>query len=116
VPVVLRGPDSLRASPADFEALRLTLPNGGSVPLASVAKIQRIDGPVKVDRENAQRYVVVQSNVRDRDLVGFVEDAKAAVARDVKLPQGYQLAWGGQFENQQRAAARLMVVVPIACC
>lgn len=114
IPVILRGPEGLRASPADFEALRLSLPGGGSVPLASVAKIARIDGPVKVDRENAQRYVVVQSNVRDRDLVGFVEDAKAAVARDVKLPEGYRLAWGGQFENQQRAAARLMVVVPIA--
>ncbi len=113
-PVVLRGPDSLRASPADFEALRLALPGGGSSPLAAVAKIERIDGPVKVDRENAQRYVVVQSNVRDRDLVGFVDDAKAAVARDVKLPEGYRLAWGGQFENQQRAAARLMVVVPVA--
>ncbi len=80
MPVVLRGPQSLLDSPADFEALRLSVPGGGSVPLASVAKIQRIDGPVKVDRENAQRYVVVQSNVRDRDLVGFVEDAKAAVA------------------------------------
>ena len=113
-PVVLRGPDSLRASPADFEALRLALPGGASAPLAAVAKIERIDGPVKVDRENAQRYVVVQSNVRDRDLVGFVDDAKAAVARDVKLPEGYRLAWGGQFENQQRAAARLMVVVPVA--
>ena len=113
-PLVLRGPDSLRVSPADFEALRLALPSGGSVPLASVARIERIDGPVKVDRENAQRYVVVQSNVRDRDLVGFVDDAKAAVARDVKLPEGYRLAWGGQFENQQRAAARLMVVVPVA--
>jgi cobalt-zinc-cadmium resistance protein CzcA len=84
------------------------------VPLTSVAHIERIDGPVKVDRENAQRYVVIQSNVRDRDLVGFVEDARTAVARDVKLPEGYRLAWGGQFENQQRAAARLMVVVPIA--
>ena len=113
-PVVLRGPESLRSSPADFEALRLSLPGGGSVPLASVARIERVEGPVKVDRENAQRYVVVQSNVRDRDLVGFVEDAKAAVARDVKLPQGYRLAWGGQFENQQRAAARLMIVVPVA--
>ena len=113
-PLVLRGPDSLRVSPADFEALRLALPGGGSVPLASVARIERIDGPVKVDRENAQRYVVVQSNVRDRDLVGFVDDAKAAVARQVKLPEGYRLAWGGQFENQQRAAARLMVVVPVA--
>lgn len=114
LPVMLRGPDSLRASPADFAALRLTLPGGGNIALAAVAKIERIDGPVKVDRENAQRYVVVQSNVRDRDLVGFVEDAKAAVARDVKLPQGYLLAWGGQFENQQRAAARLMIVVPAA--
>jgi cobalt-zinc-cadmium resistance protein CzcA len=114
VPIVLRGPDSLRASPADFEALRLSLPGGGSVPLSSVARIERIDGPVKVDRENAQRYVVVQSNVRDRDLVGFVDDARASVARDVKLPDGYRLAWGGQFENQQRAAARLMVVVPVA--
>ncbi len=114
VPVILRGPETLRASPADFAALRIAVPGGGSVPLASVARIERVDGPVKVDRENAQRYVVIQSNVRDRDLVGFVEDAKAAVARDVKLPQGYRLAWGGQFENQQRAAARLMVVVPIA--
>ncbi|MGE5471011.1 MAG: efflux RND transporter permease subunit [Bacteroidota bacterium] len=113
-PVILRGPATLRASPADFAALRLSLPGGGSVPLAAVARIERIDGPVKVDRENAQRYVVVQSNVRDRDLVGFVEEAKAAVARDIKLPQGYRVAWGGQFENQQRAAARLMIVVPIA--
>jgi cobalt-zinc-cadmium resistance protein CzcA len=58
--------------------------------------------------------VVVQSNVRDRDLVGFVEEAKAAVAAKIKLPQGYRLTWGGQFENQQRAAARLAVVVPVA--
>ncbi|MFZ2267495.1 MAG: CusA/CzcA family heavy metal efflux RND transporter [Azonexus sp.] len=113
-PVILRGPATLRNSPADFAALRLSLPDGGSVPLASVAKIERIDGPVKVDRENAQRYVVVQSNVRDRDLVGFVDEAKAAVASQVKLPQGYRIAWGGQFENQQRAAARLMIVVPVA--
>ena len=114
VPLILRGPAALRATPADFEALRLSLADGNSVPLTSVARIERVDGPVKVDRENAQRFVVVQSNVRDRDLVGFVADAKAAVERDVPLPEGYRLAWGGQFENQQRAAARLMVVVPIA--
>jgi len=113
-PLVLRGPEVLRASAADFEGVRLSLPGGGSVPLAEVAKVLRIDGPVKVDRENARRYVVVQSNVTGRDLVGFVDDAKAAVAREVKLPDGYQLTWGGQFENQQRAAARLAVVVPIA--
>ena len=114
VPVVLRGPAELRASPADFAALRLSLPDGGSVPLASIATLQRIDGPVKVDRENAQRYVVVQSNVRDRDLVGFVDDARSAVAAKIQLPEGYRIAWGGQFENQQRAAARLSVVVPVA--
>jgi cobalt-zinc-cadmium resistance protein CzcA len=114
IPVVLRGPDSLQDSPADFADLRISLPDGGSIPLASVARIERIDGPVKVDRENAQRYVVVQSNVRDRDLVGFVDEAKASVASEVTLPPGYRLAWGGQFENQQRAAARLMVVVPVA--
>ena len=121
VPVLLRGPEALRNSPADFAALRIALPGeagstaaGRSVPLAQLARIERIDGPVKVDRENAQRYVVVQSNVRDRDLVGFVEEARAAVAREVTLPTGYRLAWGGQFENQQRAAARLAVVVPVA--
>jgi len=94
--------------------LRLSLADGNSVPLTSVARIERVDGPVKVDRENAQRFVVVQSNVRDRDLVGFVADAKAAVARDVPLPERYQLAWGGQFENQQRAAQRLAIVIPVA--
>ena len=79
-----------------------------------VAKLERVDGPVKVDRENGVRMVIVQSNVRDRDLVGFVEEAKSAVANKIKLPQGYRLTWGGQFENQQRAAARLAVVVPVA--
>lgn len=114
VPLVLRGPEGLRTSPADFAGLPVSLPGSGSVPLAEVARIERVDGPVKVDRENAQRYVVVQSNVRDRDLVGFVDEARAQVARDVDLPPGYRLAWGGQFENQQRAAARLMIVVPVA--
>jgi len=114
VPLVLRGPERLRNSPADFAALHLSLPDGGQVPLAQVARLEQIEGPVKVDRENAQRFVVIQSNVRDRDLVGFVEDAKAAVAAGVPLPNGYRIAWGGQFENQQRAAARLAIVVPLA--
>jgi cobalt-zinc-cadmium resistance protein CzcA len=69
---------------------------------------------VKVDREQGQRYVVVQSNVRGRDLVGFVEEAQRAIATQVKLPAGYAVSWGGQFENQQRAARRLMLVVPVA--
>ncbi|WP_028999816.1 efflux RND transporter permease subunit [Azohydromonas australica] len=114
VPLVLRGSEALRASPSDFEALRLGTPGGDAVPLASVARLQRVEGPVKIDRERAQRYAVVQANVRGRDLVGFVEEARKAVAAQVPLPAGYAIEWGGQFENQQRAAARLALVVPVA--
>ncbi len=113
-PLIMRGELDVQQSPALFAALTLPLPNRQSVPLSVVAKLERVDGPVKVDRENGQRMVVVQSNVRERDLVGFVDEAKKAVAAQIKLPEGYHLTWGGQFENQQRAAARLAVVVPIA--
>ena len=113
-PLVIRGSEALRASPTDFEALRLTSADGLSVPLQSVAKLRRVDGPVKVDREQAQRYVVVQTNVRGRDLVGFVQEAQRLVAEQVKLPPAYTVTWGGQFENQQRAARRLGLVIPVA--
>ena len=113
-PLIMRGELDVQDSPALFAALTLSLPNGQNVPLSVVAKLERVDGPVKVDRENGSRMVVVQSNVRGRDLVGFVDEAKAAVAAKIKLPEGYRLTWGGQFENQQRAAARLAVVVPVA--
>jgi len=114
-PLVIRGSEALRQSPADFEALRIATGDGStSVPLTEVARLDHVEGPVKVDREQAQRYVVVQSNVRGRDLVGFVAEARAAVAAKVKLPPGYSIVWGGQFENQQRAAQRLTLVVPVA--
>ena len=113
-PVLLRGSDAVRDIPAVFADLRLTLSSGQSVPLASVAHLKRVDGPVKIDRENSQRYAVVQSNVRGRDLVSFVEEAKLAVQKLAPPPTGYSLTWGGQFENQQRAAARLAIVVPVA--
>ena len=113
-PVLIRGTESLRESPARLAGINLVLADGKSVPLANVAKLERIDGPVKIDRENGKRLALVMSNVSGRDLVGFVDEAKAAVAAKVKLPEGYSIVWGGQFENQQRAAARLGVVVPIA--
>ncbi|MBS0337793.1 MAG: efflux RND transporter permease subunit [Proteobacteria bacterium] len=113
-PLIVRGDEALRASATRFGDLRLTAPDGHTIPLSSVVRIRRTDGPVKIDRENAQRYVVVQSNVRDRDLVGFVEEAKLAVAQKVRLPAGYRITWGGQFENQQRAAKRLGIVIPVA--
>ncbi|HPX88707.1 MAG TPA: CusA/CzcA family heavy metal efflux RND transporter [Methylophilaceae bacterium] len=113
-PIVLRGSETLRASPAEFANLMLTLPNGNNVPITTVAKLERIEGPVKVDREKGARMVVVVANVRGRDLVGFVEQAKNTVQQKIKLPEAYSMQWGGQFENQQRAAARLAVVIPVA--
>ena len=113
-PLLLRGDESLRFSPEEFANIRLTLPSGVSVPLSNIAHLVRTDGPVKIDRERGNRMVVVTVNVRDRDLVGFVEEAKKRVNAEVKLGEGYHLLWGGQFENQQRAAQRLTIVVPIA--
>jgi cobalt-zinc-cadmium resistance protein CzcA len=113
-PIVLRGAEAVRLSPAEFAALRITTAEGATVPLASVARLERAAGPVKIDREMGSRYSVVIANVSGRDLVGFVEEAKALIAQKVALPSGYRITWGGQFENQQRAAARLTVVVPVA--
>ena len=113
-PIVLRAAESVRLSPTDFAAVRITSKDGSSVPLANVAKLERAAGPVKIDREMGSRYSVVIANVSGRDLVGFVDDAKVGVASKVTLATGYRIGWGGQFENQQRAAARLTVVVPVA--
>lgn len=113
-PILLRGSQVIRESSSDFSQLMLTLPQGGTVPLSSVATIVREEGPVKIDRERGNRMVVVTANVKDRDLVSFVEEAKQKVTQEVKLPEGYWLVWGGQFENQQRAAARLSIVIPVA--
>lgn len=114
VPIQIRGAADFRMSPGDFANQRIITPNGVSVPLSSIARLERIAGPVKIDREMGSRYSVVVSNVTGRDLVGFVEDAKQAIAAKVKLPEGYRVTFGGEFENQQRAAARLGLVTPIA--
>ena len=115
-PIILRADKSVRLSPADFAAIRITGKDGVTVALASVAKLERSEGPVKIDREMGSRYSVVIANVSGRDLVGFVEEAKASVAKKIPLPTGYRISWGGQFENQQRAANRLTIVVPVALC
>ncbi len=113
-PIVLRAAESVRLSPTEFAAIRITGKDGATVPLSTVARLERSEGPVKIDREMGSRYSVVIANVSGRDLVGFVNEAKAAVARKLALPTGYRISWGGQFENQQRAANRLSVVVPVA--
>lgn len=109
-PLLLRG----AGEPADFSTLQIALPGGRRVPLSAVARIERVEGVVAVSRERGQRFSVVRSNVEGRDLVGFVEEAKKAVSEKIELPTGYTIQWGGQFENQQRAAARLSLVIPVA--
>ena len=109
-PLIIRG----NSNAANFDNLQVTLPNGANIPVTAIAKIQKVEGVVSVGRERGQRFVVVRSNVQDRDLVGFVEEARKAVAEKVKLPIGYTVEFGGQFENQQRASATLSLVVPIA--
>jgi cobalt-zinc-cadmium resistance protein CzcA len=112
--IVIRGADSVRDSPEIFSATQLAAGDGGLVRIGDVAKLIRVAGPVKIDREDASRFAIVQGYVAGRDLVGFVDEAQRAVAEQVTLPQGYRLVWGGQFENQRRAATRLTIVVPIA--
>jgi cobalt-zinc-cadmium resistance protein CzcA len=109
-PLLLRG----ASSTADFENLQLTLPDGGHVPITAVARLKKVEGVVSVERERGQRFVVISSNVQDRDLVGFVDEARQAVRDKVDLPTGYFVEFGGQFENQQRAAATLSVVIPVS--
>ncbi|GAB5499436.1 MAG: CusA/CzcA family heavy metal efflux RND transporter [Pseudohongiellaceae bacterium] len=92
----------------------IVLPDGNIIPLAELARVERVEGPVSISREAGQRFAVVRTNVEGRDLVGFVAEAQQQLAASLNLPEGYFLEWGGEFENQQRAAARLGLVIPIA--
>ena len=112
--IIIRAPAMPGDSPEQFGLTQLAAGDGGLVRVSDVAQLKRTGGPVKADRENSSRYALVQAYVSGRDLVGFVQDAQKAVAETVPLPDGYRLVWGGEFENQRRAAARLSVVVPIA--
>ena len=104
------------AAKVDVEAIKaipLQAAGGAIVPLARVAKVTVGEGYSFVRREQLQRYAVIQMDVRGRDVDGFVQDAEAAIAQHVKLPPGYWIEWGGSFENQQRALARLGIIVPL---
>lgn len=114
VPIVLRGEGAGEGSPEMFADQLYRAPGGQLVRASNVAHVSRVEGPVKLEHENGSRFALVQAFVSGRDLVGYVEEAKADIGAQVKLPPGYRLAWGGQFENQQRASARLAVVLPIS--
>ena len=102
-----------RSSADAIGEVRLETSSGARVRLADVADVEIVEGPVQVSREDARRVLTVESNVTGRDIGSFVEEAQAAVARQVDFPPGYLVTWGGQFENQQRAQARLAFIIPI---
>lgn len=92
----------------------INLPDGNIIPLSELAKIERVEGPVSISRESGQRFAIIRTNVEGRDLVGFVTEAQQQINDTIDLPEGYTVVWGGEFENQQRAAARLGLVIPVA--
>ena len=114
VPIILRYAQTDGDPLEKFGSELLNLPGGGHVSLSTLVAAERVEGPVSVKREQGRRFVVVMSNVKDRDLVGFVEEAQLKIGETINLPTGYHMEWGGEFENQQRAARRLMLVVPVA--
>jgi len=113
-PIVIRSDQSYAKNLHEFSDIRLVTDNGQQVRLYNVADIERAEGLASVERENGSRYAVVEAFVSGRDLVGFVEDAQAAVDEQLQLPAGYRLDFGGEFENQRRATARLALVIPLS--
>lgn len=113
VPLVLRGGEVVRNSPEALRNLPLLGADGRGWRLGALADIRQVDGPIRIDHELGRRLATIQVSVEGRDLAGFVQDAQQAVAK-VDLPRDIQIVWGGQFENQQRAAARLGLVIPAA--
>jgi heavy metal efflux system protein len=112
--VVVRYPGEYRNSAATIGNTLVPTRDGYNMPLNQLADIKVVQGPVQVSRENGLRRIGVEINIRDRDIGTYVAEAKEAIKNQVALPPGYFTAWGGQFENQQRAIARLMIVGPIA--
>src|SRR5205809_557162 len=112
-PIVVRLAASFRSTPEAVEQTLIRTPAGGTVTLSQVARVRTVEGPEVINHEGGQRYVVVQSNVRGRDLGGFAAEVKTAVRQRVTFPPGYYVTYGGQFENQSRAARRLAIIVPL---
>lgn len=113
-PVMIRQESDFASSITKIKSLALTSKYGVLVPITSIAKIEEVDGPVSIVREDSRRMSVVRSNVVGRDLNSFVEEAKKAITQNIKLPPSYYITYGGQFENQQRANKRLSTVIPLS--
>ena len=112
-PIRVRYAPEFRASPEAIGQIPITSPTGAPIPLAELAEIRTVTGPTMISSENGLLRGTVLLNVRGRDVGSFVEEAQAALTRQVQLPAGYYIAWSGQYENQQRARDRLLIVIPI---
>jgi heavy metal efflux system protein len=113
-PLVVRLPDKQRTDPDALAATLIPTASGQVLPLNRLATIVETEGPSTINRDWGRRRITVQCNVRGRDVASFVAEAKQKIARQVKMPEGYSLEWGGQFENMERANRKLMFVVPMA--
>jgi cobalt-zinc-cadmium resistance protein CzcA len=113
-PLVVRLPDRQRTDPDALAATLIPTATGSVLPLNHVAQVVETEGPATINREWGKRRITVQCNVRGRDVGGFVAEARRKIAEQVKLPEGCTIEWGGQFENMERANARLRFVVPLA--
>jgi cobalt-zinc-cadmium resistance protein CzcA len=112
--VTVRLPPSSRQDVESIRRMRLPLSDGTPIPLSGVADVSMATGRAVITRENGHRYVGVRMNVRGRDLGSFVAEARAKVDAALSLPPGYEVSWGGEFENQERAMQRLRLVLPLA--
>ena len=112
--IQVRLPETWREDPETIAQIRVADPHGRPIPIGELAEIRLEEGPSEIERENVQRRAVIAANVRGRDVAGFVAEAREAVEREVALPPGYVLRWGGQFEHLQTATRRLMIAVPLA--
>lgn len=112
-PGVVRLPERFRNNVEAISNVLITSPNGAQVRLVDVARIKVMDGPAQISRELGKRRIVVGVNVKDRDLGGFVAELQQKVDQQIKLPEGYYLEWGGQFQNMERALGHLTVIIPI---
>ncbi|MCW9046607.1 MAG: CusA/CzcA family heavy metal efflux RND transporter [Gammaproteobacteria bacterium] len=112
--VLIRYDEKHRNSPEVIKDMLVSIPNGNKVPLNKLAKVSVTDGPIQIIRESAKRQIVIQSNVENRDVVSFVNEVQSTIENNIELPPGYYVTFGGQFENQQRAAKTLTLVIPIA--
>jgi cobalt-zinc-cadmium resistance protein CzcA len=113
-PLVIKANERGSSSTEAFANARLIVNNGQEIRVSDIATLKQVEGPVSIKRELGKRMAVIVVNVSDRDLVSFVEESQALVSEQLDLPSGYSLSWGGQFENQQRASKRLLLVVPVA--